>query len=235
MAAVIVTPVSIVMTGASGAVGTQTVATLAARAELVKLTSLGRRTINLPGDPRLSQHTVDLLDPRTYTALLEGHTAAICTLGVGEPSKASKEEFTRVDHDMPLAFARACRQAGVSHFSLLSSVGASPDSRSFYLRSKGRLQEELKALGFRRLSLFQPSMILTPTNRYGVLQAVTLAVWPLLTPVLFGPMRKLRGIRVEQLGRAIAMNALGPGEGVETIEWDGFQRLQQAAGWGSLR
>lgn len=214
------------MTGASGAVGTQTVAALAARPEWKRLTSLGRRTISLPSDPRISQHTVDLLDPRTYSALLEGHSAAICTLGVGEPSKVSRDEFTRVDHDMPLAFARACRLAGVSHFSLLSSVGASPEAWSFYLRGKGLLERELQALGFLRLSLFQPSMILTPTNRYGILQGLTLAVWPRLTPLLQGPARKLRGIRVEQLGRAIAMNALRPGEGVETIEWDGFQRLQ---------
>ena len=220
---------SIVMIGASGAVGTRVVATLAARPEVARLTLLGRRAMPLRPDPRIEQHVVDLHDPRSYAALLGGHAAAICTLGVGEPSKATKEEFIRIDHDIPLGFARACRDAGVGHFSLLGSVGASPDSRSFYLASKGRLERELEAMAFARLSLFHPSMILTPTNRYGATQALTLALWPRLYPALAGPWRKLRGVRVEQLGRAIAMNALRAGQGVEILEWDDFMRLQQAA------
>jgi len=63
---------------------------------------------------------------------------------------------------------------------LLSSVGISPKSKSFFLRTKGELVEALKALNFERLSIFMPSMILTPTNRYGFSQALTLAVWPKL-------------------------------------------------------
>lgn len=61
-----------------------------------------------------------------------------------------------------LAFLQACKQAGVEHFELLGSVGANAKPSNFYLRTKGELEEGLKALGFARLSLFRPSMILTP-------------------------------------------------------------------------
>jgi hypothetical protein len=90
---------------------------------------------------------------------------------------------------------------------------------------KGEIHDGLESLGFARLSLFQPSMILTPTNRYGVKQALTLAVWPQLKPLLCGPLRKYRGIPVGQLGAAMARNLVAPGSGVEHLHWDEFVAL----------
>lgn len=203
----------IVMIGATGAVGGHCARALAGQAALV---ALGRRA-----DPALEaeQHVVDLSDPATFAAHLAGADAAICCLGVGEPSKVSREEFRRIDHDLPLTFARACREAGVAGFSLLSSVGASSGSRSFFLRSKGELENALRALPFKRLTLVHPSMILTPENRYGLSQALTLAIWPRLDAVLRGPLKKLRGVPVEVLGRAIAIDALSDVPGARVLEW----------------
>ena len=135
-------------------------------------------------DPAVKQEIVDVLDSSSYRHLVPGHDVAICTLGVGQPSKISKAEFVKVDRDAVIAFATACKQSGVKHFELLSSVAVDSKSGSFYLRTKGELQDALVALNFERLSLFQPSMLLTPTNRYGFGQGVLLALWPILTPLL---------------------------------------------------
>ena len=92
----------------------------------------------------------------------------------------SDAEFVRVDKDAVIGFARACEEAGVAQLELLSAVGAYARSRSLYLRTKGELCDAVVALGFQRLSLFPPSMILTPTKRYGVVQGIALALWPKL-------------------------------------------------------
>lgn len=216
--------VSVVMLGASGAVGGHALAQALALPDVAKITSLGRRVLPQV-DPRLEQRTVDVFDAASYAAFLAGHSAAICTFGVGEPSKVNRKEFLRVDKTAVLDFATTCKAAGVRHFSLLSSVGVSPGSRAFYLRSKGELEDGLRWLEFERLSLFHPSMILTPTNRYGLSQAVILKVWPVLTPILRGSLRKYRGIRVEKLGAAMARNIVREGEGEEILEWDQIAEL----------
>lgn len=219
---------SVVMIGGSGAVGGQVLATLLALPQLKRLTLLGRRKIDLPhaaSGATVEQHVVDLDATDTWAHLVAGHDCAVCTLGVGQPSQMSKAEFVHVDKDVVIAFASICRQAGVRHFELLGSVGADARSPSFYLRTKGQLRDALIALGFERLSLFQPSMILTPSNRYGVSQALTLAFWPGLSHLMFGPARKFRGVRVEDLGAAMANNLLTTGRGVETLEWAQFGPL----------
>lgn len=216
---------SVVMIGATGAVGSHVVKALIGMEEISKITLLGRRP--LPGitSNKIAQHTVDVLNPEDYGLFLQGHTIAISTLGVGQPSKISKEQFTQIDRDANLNFGTACKAAGVQHFQLLSSVGVDPKSNSFFLRSKGELEEGLKALEFDRLSLFHPSMILTPENRYGISQAITLAVWPLLKPILIGPLKKFRGVKVTRLGASIANNALRPKTSpIEVLEWDDFQK-----------
>jgi len=222
---------SVVLLGATGAVGGEVLSALLASPAFGRVTALGRRSVSGVASPKLAQQVVDIGNPATYEPLLAGHQTAICTLGVGEPSKMSREEFRRIDFDFVLDFARACKRQGVSHFSLLSSVGAKATSSVFYLRSKGELEAAITAVGFDRVSFFRPSMILTPTNRYGISQAIILKVWPVIGPLLRGPLRPYRGILVQDLGRAIAKNAevagrnAGAGPRVEVLTWRDFKRM----------
>lgn len=216
---------SVVMIGATGAVGSHVVRGLAQMETVERLTLLGRHAFSDIASEKIEQHIVDVLDPAAYSQFLSGHTAAICTLGVGQPSKVTKEQFLKIDRDAVLEFATACKEAGIRHFQLLSSVGADPNSSAFYLRGKGELEQGLKGLNFEQLSLFHPSMILTPQNRYGLMQGLTLLIWPWLNPLLPGPLRKFRGIRVDQLGRAIALNTDQNQPGVQTLEWYDFNAI----------
>lgn len=211
----------IIFLGASGAVGSEALNVLLQTNAHIDL--LLRR--NLPSATTAHEYIVDVLDPATYRHLIKGHDVAICTLGVGEPSKVSKEEFTRIDKNAVLDFATACKAAGVRHFSLLGSTMADATSRTFYLRSKGELRNAIEALGFERFSVFQPSMILTQQNRYGLLQGITLAIWPVLSPLLIGGLKKYRGIRVEDLGRAIAQNISRDSKGFEVFHWSEIKAL----------
>jgi uncharacterized protein YbjT (DUF2867 family) len=216
------------MIGATGAVGSHVARALSAMPEVKRLTLIGRRPLEGLSGSRIEQHVADVLDPATYSAHLAGLDAAICTLGVGQPSKVSHEELERIDKRAALDFAVACKAAGVKHFSLLASVGANAKSSKHYLRTKGELEDGLRALRFQRLSLFHPSMILTPTNRYGLSQGILLAVWPIISPALIGPARKFRGIAVDQLGDAIARNLLRDKTGEEVLHWDEIVELARA-------
>lgn len=105
----------------------------------------------------------------------------------------------------------------------------SSSSSSFYLRTKGELEDGLKGLRFERLSLFHPSMIMTPTNRYGFSQAIALSVMPLLDPLFIGPCNKFRSISAARLGVAIANNPFKSPQaiGVEILHWQEFMALSQ--------
>jgi len=63
------------------------------------------------------------------------------------------------------------------------------------------------------------------TNRYGISQAITLKVWPLLSPLFRAGLRKYRGIPVKVLGEAIATNIFKEGKKYEVLQWDDFYSI----------
>jgi len=210
---------SIVILGYTGAVGKEVVRTLLQLGSFQKITLLGRHFIKEFDHENVRQYQIDIFDPPSYLKLLDAHESAICTLGVGQPSKISKEDFVKIDRDAVLNFASGCKHAGIKHFELLASVGSNAQSTSYYLRIKGELEDGLGALQFDRLSLFRPSIILTPSNRYGISQGILLRLFPILNPLLFGSLSKYRGIPVELLGSAIARNIFCKGQGQEILYW----------------
>lgn len=218
---------SIVFLGATGAVGSVALNHLLSFNN-VSILTLGRRPVQVENKPdNIEQQIIDIHKPSTYKEYIKDCETAICTLGVGEPSKISKDDFVAIDKNAVVNFAKECKISGVNHFQLLSSVGVSSKARNFYLRTKGELIDELISLGFEHLSIFQPSMILTPNNRYGFTQYLTLKIWPKLNIILLKKLRKYRGIKVEILGKAIANNAFSHKQGVEYLQYDDFLNLQE--------
>lgn len=87
---------------------------------------------------------------------------AVCALGTTRAKAGSDAAFRAVDHDAVLAFARAAQAAGVTHFILVSSVGADPNSRLLYPRIKGEVEAALTAMAFTRLDILQPGLLIGP-------------------------------------------------------------------------
>ena len=212
-----------IVLGSTGAVGTALTKELIAHPAITAVTLLVRRRHADPEisqSPRVTQHIVDVLHAESYESILAGHELAFSTFGVGEPSKISRDEFIRIDLTAVQAFAQQCKKLGIRHFSSLGAVGANPDSSLFYLKIKGQLEQSLISLTFPRLSLFRPSMIMTPENRYGLTQALSLRFYPYLDSLLVGRFNRYRSIKVGDLGRAMARNALKPQTAaVEILSW----------------
>lgn len=87
---------------------------------------------------------------------------AVCALGTTRAKAGSAAAFRAVDHDAVLAFARAAKAAGVTHFILVSSVGANPRSGLLYPRTKGEVEAALTGMAFTRLDILQPGLLIGP-------------------------------------------------------------------------
>ena len=87
---------------------------------------------------------------------------AVCALGTTRAKAGSDAAFRTVDHDAVLAFARAAKAAGVTHFILVSSVGANPSASLLYPRTKGEVEVALEQMVFARLDILQPGLLIGP-------------------------------------------------------------------------
>lgn len=187
----------IVMTGASGLVGGLVPRHLAGHA----LTLVGRREV--PG-----VDAVQLIGPIDNWPALVGksaHDVAICCLGTTIRVAGSQPAFAAVDRDAVIDFAQAAKAAGARQFLLITSVGANPGARNFYLRTKGEAEAGAKAAGFDRVDIFRPGLL--RGNRQGTSrpgEGLMMALSPitdLLTPHVFD---QYRSIAAESVAHAIA-------------------------------
>jgi uncharacterized protein YbjT (DUF2867 family) len=93
-------------------------------------------------------------------ALSQGGVSAVSCVGVGSGSRRwSEEELKRLELGVVGAFARGCRDAGVTQFCLLSAVGSTARSRIRYARVMGMKEDVARAIGFNRLAIFRPGII----------------------------------------------------------------------------
>ena len=143
--------------GATGATGKDLVTQLLADDTYSEVHCFVRKPLALT-HPKLHAHVVDFETPEAWADLLWGDVAFSC-LGTTLAVAGSKEAQWRVDYDYQYNFAELCHNNGVPTFVLVSAAGAKTPSKLFYNRMKGQLEDAIKALGFARLLIFQPSVL----------------------------------------------------------------------------
>jgi len=144
--------------GATGATGKDLVTQLLADDTYSEVHCFVRKPLTLT-HPKLHAHVVDFETPEAWADLLRGDVAFSC-LGTTLAAAGSKEAQWRVDYDYQYNFAKHCHNNGVPTFVLISAAGAKAPSKLFYNRMKGQLEDAIKALGFARLLIFQPSILI---------------------------------------------------------------------------
>ncbi len=195
------------MAGATGLVGSRALPLLLARGWAV--TALGRRPTGR-SHPALTEVQTDF---RTVPGLPSA-TVAVCTLGTTIRAAGSQAAFRAVDHAAVLAFARAARAAGCRQFLCVTAIGANASAATFYSRVKGETERDLESLGFARLDLLQPGLLLGPRTERRPVEALLQAMAPVLDSLLPASLDRFGAIRAESVAHAVAALAGTPQTGI---------------------
>ena len=152
--------------GGTGQVGGATVEELLAIPECREVVMVTRKPIAARSRVRNAVLDTGAADFGERTAALargvlsQGPVSAISCVGVGSGSmRWSEEELKRLEVGVVGAFARGCHNAGIAQFCLLSAVGSTARSRFRYVRVMGMKEDTLRNIGFTRLAIFRPGII----------------------------------------------------------------------------
>lgn len=143
--------------GATGATGKDLVNKLIEDKDFEEIHAFVRKPIGIENE-KVTFHVVDFEKPEEWKDLVKGDVAFSC-LGTTLKDAGSKEAQRKVDYDYQLNFAKAARENNVEDFVLVSAYGASPNSKIFYSKMKGELEQEIKNLHFNKLTIFNPGML----------------------------------------------------------------------------
>lgn len=204
---------SIALLGSTGLVGRQCLDLLADDRAFERIVVIARRKFAEATAPRIEGHVIDF-------DRLEAHADAlavdqvICALGTTiKAVGGSRERFRAVDYGIPLAAAKIALRQGARHFLLVSALGADAGSRIFYNRVKGELEDALRTLGYRSVTIVRPSLLLGDREEFRLGEVVAKRfAWAV--PGRFRP------VHARDVARALVRSAREDIPGLHIIESD---------------
>lgn len=209
----------VLLAGATGLVGGELLRGLLADDTVAGVHVLARRAVGV-AHPKLGVQVVDFGALPSLPPLDEAYLALGTTIKVA----GSQAAFRAVDFDANLAVARAALAAGARRLGLVSAMGADKQSRVFYNRVKGELEEAVEALGFEALVIARPSLLLGDREALGQPARAGEHLGSLLAGVL-RPLipARYRPIRAADVARALLVH-LPRSQGKLVLASDALQR-----------
>jgi uncharacterized protein YbjT (DUF2867 family) len=205
--------------GSTGLIGSKLVSILSQNTEFSKIISISRnKSANLPeGITHVPFENGNYL-------ISDRSDMAFCCLGTTMNKAGSKEAFLKVDFEMVVDFAKKAKAAGTNRFALVSSIGANHNSNNFYLRTKGLVEEELKKIGFERLVIVRPSLLLGKRNEKRLGENIGKALYYIFRFLFIGPLRKYRGIKDVAVAKAMIV-LVEQGQGTIIVESNALELI----------
>ncbi|KAJ2760791.1 Oxidoreductase htatip2 [Coemansia sp. BCRC 34490] len=151
--------------GGTGEVGREVIKHLMASDAFDKVTVFTRRPIEYTGAhaEKLVQKPVDFENTEQLERDFAGHSHAFCCLGTPR-GRSGIDTYYKVDHDYVVNSAKACKTANVEHYSICTTSGADKNSMFSYMKAKGQAEDEIQNMGFPRVSIFRPAMLLCDSD-----------------------------------------------------------------------
>ena len=139
-----------------------------------------------------------------------------------------KGPFYKVDYEYTLNIAKKAEESGATSVSLVSAIGANKNSESFYLKTKGDLEEEIKKLKFETINIFQPGHLAGRINWQKKKSDPRLDVFAFeigslfLDPFLVSRFKKFRSINANKLANFIVKSTINENLGINQYQYSDF-------------
>ena len=160
------------------------------------------RTVPEIIDPKIEIIKIDFKNLDNHKEDMKGDDCFFC-IGTTKKNSPDKNEYRRVELEIPKEIAQIVKSNGVKSFVFVSSGYADPKSSGNYLKFKGEVEEELKKLDFSKLGIMRPSFLMGNRKERRIGEKIGILVFKLLSPLLFGPFKKMKPINSKIVARAM--------------------------------
>jgi len=192
---------SALLFGASGLVGGHVLNQLISNNNYSKIKLFVRSLINI-SDPKIEIIQTDFNNLENHREDIKGDDCFFC-IGTTKKNSPDKNEYKRVELEVPKQIAQIAKSNLVNSFVFISSGYADPKSSGDYLKFKGEVEEELKRLNFPKLGIMRPSFLLGDRKEKRIGEKIGIFVFKLLSPLFLGPLKKMKPIHSATVAKAM--------------------------------
>ncbi len=153
-------------------------------------------------DPKVEIIKTNFNNLENHKEDIKGNDCFFC-IGTTRKNSPNQNEYKRIELNIPKQIAQIAKSNFIKSFFFVSSGYADPKSSGDYLKYKGLVEEEIKNLNFDKIGIMRPSFLLGNRKEKRIGEKLGIILFKLLTPILVGPLRKMRPIKAEIVAKAM--------------------------------
>tara|TARA_B100000700_G_scaffold148799_1_gene165640 strand:+ start:871 stop:1527 length:657 start_codon:yes stop_codon:yes gene_type:complete len=175
--------------------------------QLINNSNYSKIKIFVRSSPDITNPKVEIINTDFYNLeknknLIIGDDCFFC-IGTTKKNSPDKNEYRKVELDLPKQIAQICKSNYVKTFIFISSGFADPNNSGDYLKFKGLVEEEIKSLNFEKIGILRPSFLLGNRKENRIGEKIGIFIFKLLSPLFVGPIKKMKPIHSEIVARSM--------------------------------
>tara|TARA_Y100000590_G_scaffold92378_1_gene104406 strand:+ start:57 stop:710 length:654 start_codon:yes stop_codon:yes gene_type:complete len=157
-------------------------------------------------DPKVEIIISDFMDLDIIKNLIIGDDCFFC-IGTTKNNSPDKNEYRRVELELPKKIAQISKSNNVKSFIFVSSGFANPKNSGDYLKFKGLVEEEIISLNFEKIGILRPSFLLGNRKEKRIGEKIGIFIFKILSPFFIGSIKKMKPIHSEKVAKAMVQIA----------------------------
>ncbi|MCW3122853.1 MAG: hypothetical protein JWQ38_2345 [Flavipsychrobacter sp.] len=181
--------------GATGLVGGKLVNQLLHDTRFEKVRVFVRRSTGI-NNSKLEEHIVDFDAPDKWKKLVTGDVL-YSAMGTTLKAAGSKDAQYKIDYTYQYQAAKIAAANNVKEYVLISAAGSSPDSKIFYSKIKGELEQAIQKLPFETIHIIRPGMLSGDRKQVRTGEQLGIGIMNVLSKIPgLGTLRPIKGDEV---------------------------------------
>ena len=169
----------------------------------------------------LGSNKVELINGIDHVYLCLGKKLSTYELGYMQHS--ARESFKLIDFDYSLAIAKLAYDSGARSVALVSAVGAQEGSFNYYFHIKGKLENEIKKIGYENICFARPGHLLGARKDFrGYEIPILESGLRIAAPFMQGPLMNFRQIEAQQVAESMVVNLQNKKRGESYLFYEDF-------------
>ena len=203
-----------IVIGGTGMVGLQLVKQLIEDEKYDEIISLVRRSSGI-NNPKLQEKIINFDEPESWSDLVTGDVL-FSTLGTTIAQAKTKNAQFKVDYTYQFIVAETAAKNGVETYVLISSAGANSKSRVFYTNMKGKLEDAVRALSFKQITIIRPGQLAGNRAEKRKSEKIALSIMYFINKL--GLLKRYKPIQAYQVAQAMINAAENKNSGIYSLD-----------------
>ena len=187
---------TVALFGSTGLIGSEILKLLINDYDYKTINVITRKKVTVQSK-KIKNYIIDFTNLDSYKKVIKKGDVVIASIGTTQSKvNFNKNEYRKVDYDILLNIARACKSNEASCFSFVSSAGANAKNNNFYLKLKGEIENSIMHLGIKTCLIFRPSLLIGKRNEFRFGEILAQKIMPLFSFLMKSNYKPIKAIDV---------------------------------------